>query len=224
MSKRVRSGITVSNRVGKPGAGYAEEKGAAWSRAPVIRSRTLCSGAAKSALRTRTSWSKRSVRHEPGLCFSGIGNNTRGRLQWKWLRQIDLVAWALPVWSASIGQVAAKRNQQNRGYQESQVGWDRSGLAAQEPKCYGTSDQVGSLKGTAFRPSVNASISNSALAAEGLRRDLTIVALHDLRCQQIGHRLSHADQPRTLAIHQHLSRAWPGVVVRGQRHAVRARV
>ncbi len=137
---------------------------------------------------------------------------------------ISIWLHGLSQWSASIGQVAAKRNQQNRGYQESQVGWDRSGLAAQEPKCYGTSDQVGSLKGTAFRPSVNASISNSALAAEGLRRDLTIVALHDLRCQQIGHRLSHADQPRTLAIHQHLSRAWPGVVVRGQRHAVRARV
>jgi hypothetical protein len=75
----------------------AEVKGAAWSRAPVIRSRTSYSRAAKSVLRIRTSWSKRFVRREPGLCFSGIGNNTRGRLQWKWLRQIYLVAWALPV-------------------------------------------------------------------------------------------------------------------------------
>ncbi len=126
MSKRVRSGITVSNRVGKPGVGYAEEKGAACGRAPVIRSRTSCSPAANSALRIRTSWSKRCVRHEPGLCFLDIGNNTRGRLQWKWQRQIDLVAWALPV--VCEHRTSCRQTQSAKlGIPKRVNGWDRSG-------------------------------------------------------------------------------------------------
>src|SRR5208283_5048299 len=54
------------------------------------------------ALRIRTSWSRTFARRVPGLCFSSIGNSTRDRLPWKWLRHIGLVAWPLQ-WKATIG-------------------------------------------------------------------------------------------------------------------------
>jgi hypothetical protein len=72
------------------------------------------------------SWSKTSARHEPGLCFSDIGNNTRDRPQWKWLRHTYLVACNLQ-WKARIGQLAAKRNRQNRGIKR--VKWDKTLVA-----------------------------------------------------------------------------------------------
>ena len=72
------------------------------------------------------SWSKTFARHEPGLCFSDIGNNTRDRPQWKWLRHTYLVACNLQ-WKARIGQLAAKRNRQNRGIKR--VKWDKTLVA-----------------------------------------------------------------------------------------------
>jgi hypothetical protein len=62
-----------------------------------IRRRTSRFPAASSALRTRTFCSRTCGHHEPGLSLLSIGNNTRGKHLWKWLRQIVLVAWALPV-------------------------------------------------------------------------------------------------------------------------------
>src|SRR5271157_1201850 len=54
------------------------------------------------ALRIRTSCSRTFAPLVPGLCFSSIGNSTRDRLPWKWLRYIGLVAWPLQ-WKATIG-------------------------------------------------------------------------------------------------------------------------
>jgi hypothetical protein len=62
-----------------------------------IRRRTSRFPAASSALRIRTFCSRTCGHHEPGLSLLSIGNNTRGKHLWKWLRQIVLVAWALPV-------------------------------------------------------------------------------------------------------------------------------
>ena len=72
------------------------------------------------ALQSRTSWSRTFVRHEPGLCFSDIGNNTRGRPQWKWLRQYRFGCMGSPVESEHRHnlrqtQSAKSRNQESHG-------------------------------------------------------------------------------------------------------------
>ena len=72
-------------------------EGAADAAPWFIRRRTSRFPAASSALRTRTFCSRTCGHHEPGLSLLSIGNNTRGKHLWKWLRQIVLVAWALPV-------------------------------------------------------------------------------------------------------------------------------